>query len=145
MPASLPKLCSTKEEDSPPDCEQRWGLPVPLCIWLSAPPQVDGESSHSAELVPLCPCCHGAAAQPGQSGRRWISEPLLLKPKQNAWPMGRVAEWSHHGNLSPKFQPGFCCLQGYAEFSAVLFFFFFSLQRVSCGPGRTFRSHSRGV
>lgn len=50
----------------------------------------------------LCPCCHGTVSQPGQSGRRWVSEPLLLKPKQDAWPMGRVAKWSHHGNLSPE-------------------------------------------
>lgn len=43
-----------------------------------------------------------------------MPEPLLLKPKQDAWPMGRAAEWSHHGNLRPEilFQPGFCCSQG---------------------------------
>lgn len=88
------------------------GLPVHLhplqaALWISAPPQVESDSSCSAETGPSAPVAMALQHQPGQSGRRRVSEPLLLKPEQDTQPMGRVAEWSHHGNLSPEVPTGF--------------------------------------
>lgn len=81
--------------------------PLQTALWISAPPQVESDSNCSAETGPSAPVAMALQHQPGQSGRRRVSEPLLLKPEQDTQPMGRAAEWSHHGNLSPEVPTGF--------------------------------------
>ena len=91
----------------PPDFELWWGYLFQFASPANSPLDLSPTPNCSAETGPSAPVAMALQHQPGQSGRRRVSEPLLLKPEQDTQPMGRAAEWSHHGNLSPEVPTGF--------------------------------------
>lgn len=126
------------------------GLPVPVCIpassplWISAPPQVESDSSCSAETGPSAPVAMALQHQPGQSGRRRVSEPLLLKPEQDTLLMEGRQSGSHRETSALRFQPGFCLhIFMWVGVGGRLGFLNSFLQRASCTLWRTPRSQGR--
>lgn len=73
-----------------------------------SPPQVDGDSISGSDWSP-CLCCHGAAAQAGQSGKRPVSEPLL-KPEQGVLANGKGGRVEPPWKPQQRVQTMFSCL-----------------------------------